>query len=77
MIFLLSFIGGRKKTSRRISISLDVGIAIWPTDGKERKQMNSKHSEGLGIGSLVAFIILCSAWFLHVSGLLGGLLRGF
>ena len=35
--------------------------------------MNSKHSERLGAGSLVAFIVLCSAWFLHVSGLLSRL----
>jgi hypothetical protein len=38
--------------------------------------MNSKHSERLGTGSLIAFILLCSAWFLDVSGLLSGLLRG-
>jgi uncharacterized membrane protein len=38
--------------------------------------MNSKHSEKLGAGSLVAFILLCFAWFLNVSGLLSGLLRG-
>jgi len=38
--------------------------------------MNSKHSERLGTGSLVAFIFLCAAWFLDFSGLLNGLLRG-
>jgi hypothetical protein len=37
--------------------------------------MNSKHSEKLGAGSLIAFILLGSAWFLDVSGLLSGLLR--
>ena len=36
--------------------------------------MNTKHSQRLGPGSLVAFILLCIAWFLNISGLLSGLL---
>ena len=38
--------------------------------------MNSKLSEKSNVGSLVGFIILCITWFLDVSGLLSGLLRG-
>ena len=39
--------------------------------------MNFKHSKRLSTGSLIAFIFLGIAWFLDVSGLLGGLLRGY
>ena len=44
---------------------------------KEIDKMNFKHSKRLHTGSLVAFILLGIAWFLDVSGLLSGLLRGF
>jgi len=38
--------------------------------------MNTKNSDRLIPGNLVAFIILCCVWFLKISGLLSGLLHG-
>jgi hypothetical protein len=38
--------------------------------------MNTRSSEKLIPGSLVAFIILCIVWFLKFTGLLGGLFEG-
>jgi hypothetical protein len=38
--------------------------------------MDTRNSEKLIPGSLVAFIILCIVWFLKFTGLLGGLFQG-
>lgn len=38
--------------------------------------MNTKNSEKLVPGSLVAFLFLCVLWFLEISGLLSEILPG-
>jgi hypothetical protein len=38
--------------------------------------MLNKNSERLDSGSLVAFIILCTIWFLELCGLLSGIIQG-